>query len=125
MCSKLASYHRDPAVLVDGSEVGEQGSSFGHRLLRRRIQPAQLVNVDGTANLVTACDGSRIRFVYLSTDYVYKGDRGNYSESDEVVPFNLYSATKLSGEEAVRRIPNHPNPRTRFGANKFVYTAAS
>ena len=38
---------------------------------------AQLVNVDGTANLATACDGSRIRFVYLSTDYVYKCDRGN------------------------------------------------
>ena len=41
---------------------------------------AKNVNVDGTANLAKSCDGTRIRFVYLSTDYVYKGDRGNYSE---------------------------------------------
>jgi len=95
-----------------------------NREVEANPQAAQLVNVDGTANLATACDGSRIRFVYLSTDYVYKGDRGNYSESDEVAPFNLYAATKLAGEEAVRRVPNHLIIRTSFGASKFAYPAA-
>jgi dTDP-4-dehydrorhamnose reductase len=50
-------------------------------------ETARKVNVEGTANLVRACDGTRIRFVYLSTDYVYKGDKGDYSETDEVEPF--------------------------------------
>ena len=85
---------------------------------------ARKVNVDGTANLAAACAGTRIRLVYLSTDYVYKGEQGNYSESDEVVPFNLYASTKLAGEEAVRQIPNHLIIRTSFGAAKFAYPDA-
>jgi dTDP-4-dehydrorhamnose reductase len=85
---------------------------------------ARKVNVDGTANLVRACNGTRIRLVFLSTDYVYKGDRGNYSESDAVEPFNLYASTKLAGEEAVSQVPNHLIIRTSFGANEFVYPDA-
>lgn len=85
---------------------------------------AKKVNVDGTANLAKACDGTRIRLVYLSTDYVYKGERGNYTESDEVAPFNLYASTKLTGEEAVRRVPNHLIIRTSFGATQFAYPDA-
>ncbi len=85
---------------------------------------AEKVNVDGTVNLVQACDGTRIRFVYLSTDYVYKGDRGNYSETDPVDPFNMYASTKLAGEKIVRRIPNHLIIRASFGASEFAYPDA-
>lgn len=87
-------------------------------------EAARKVNVEGTANLVRACDGTRIRFVYLSTDYVYKGDRGNYSETDAVEPFNLYASTKLAGEEVVRQVPNHLIIRTSFGASEFAYPDA-
>ena len=92
-----------------------------NREVEEHPETAREVNVDGTANLVRACDGTRTRFVFLSTDYVYKGDRGNYSESDEVDPFNLYASTKLAGEEVVRQIPNHLIIRTSFGASEFVY----
>lgn len=87
-------------------------------------ESAQRINVTGTANLVRACADTRIRFVYLSTDYVYRGDRGNYSETDEVEPFNLYAETKLAGEEEVRKLPNHLVIRTSFGASKFDYPDA-
>ena len=95
-----------------------------NRMVEANPEAAREVNVDGTANLVRACDGSRIRLVFLSTDYVYKGDRGNYSESDKVEPFNLYASTKLDGEEAVRQIPNHLIIRASFGASEFVYPDA-
>jgi dTDP-4-dehydrorhamnose reductase len=95
-----------------------------NRVVEANPDVAREVNVDGTKNFVRACDGTRIRLVFLSTDYVYKGDRGNYSESDEVEPFNLYASTKLAGEEAVRQIPNHLIIRTSFGANEFVYPDA-
>lgn len=87
-------------------------------------ETARKINIEGTANLVRACDGTRIRLVYLSTDYVYKGDRGNYSEADAVEPFNLYAETKLAGENEVRRVPNHLVIRTSFGASKFDYPNA-
>jgi dTDP-4-dehydrorhamnose reductase len=82
------------------------------------------VNIVGTANLARACLGSRIRLVYLSTDYVYRGDRGNYDETDEVLPSNLYAWTKLAGEASVRAVPNHLIIRTSFGAPHFPYPAA-
>ena len=90
------------------------------------IDPTEAVttNIIGTAHLAAACLGSRIRLVYLSTDYVYKGDQGVYSESDELAPSNLYAWTKLGGEAAVRAVPNHLIIRTSFGRGKFDYPAA-
>ena len=82
------------------------------------------VNVKGTANIALACLEAQARLVYLSTDYVYKGDKGNYSEEDEIEPFNLYAWTKLGGECAVRAIPDHLIIRTSFGAEQFAYEAA-
>ena len=82
------------------------------------------VNIRGTLNLAQACLGTRIRLVYLSTDYVYPADRGNYSESDGLLPTNLYAWTKLGGEAAVRAVPNHLVIRTSFGRSKFDYPAA-
>ncbi|MCH8278677.1 MAG: sugar nucleotide-binding protein [Proteobacteria bacterium] len=82
------------------------------------------VNIKGTVNLAQACLGSGARLVYISSDYVYKGDRGNYSESDEVLPSNLYAWTKLAGEAAVRAVANHLIIRTSFGASIFQYPAA-
>jgi dTDP-4-dehydrorhamnose reductase len=82
------------------------------------------VNIKGTVNLVQACLGTRIRLVFLSTDYVYKGEKGNYAESDELLPTNLYAWTKLAGEAAVRAVPNHLIIRTSFGSSTFDYPAA-
>ena len=82
------------------------------------------VNIVGTANIARACLGTRIRLVYLSTDYVYKGDRREYSEEDELLPGNLYAWSKLGGEAAVRAVPNHLIIRTSFGSSEFAYPAA-
>jgi dTDP-4-dehydrorhamnose reductase len=82
------------------------------------------VNIIGTANIARACLGTDIRLVYVSTDYVYKGDRGNYAETDELLPSNLYAWTKLAGEAAVRAVPNHLIIRTSFGASRFDYPEA-
>ncbi len=50
--------------------------------------------------------GGNIRFVYISTDGVYVGTKGNYSEEDETAPYNIYGWTKLGGELVVRALPN-------------------
>lgn len=56
------------------------------------------VNVDGTKNLAEAalCVGAKI--VYVSTDYVFDGEKGLYREDDKMNPINYYGATKLEGE---------------------------
>jgi dTDP-4-dehydrorhamnose reductase len=95
-----------------------------NRHIESHPESALDVNIVGTTNIARACLGTRIRLVYLSTDYVYSGNRGDYSESDELLPSNLYAWSKLAGEAAVRAVPNHLIIRTSFGAARFDYPAA-
>jgi dTDP-4-dehydrorhamnose reductase len=37
------------------------------------------------------------RFVYISTDSVFDGKRGDYAETDEPAPVNVYARSKLAG----------------------------
>lgn len=89
-------------------------------------QPADAIhtNITGTANIALACLELNIRLVYLSTDYIYKGDRGNYRETDEILPFNKFAWTKLGGEASVACVPNHLIIRTSFGPSVFPFPQA-
>jgi dTDP-4-dehydrorhamnose reductase len=81
-------------------------------------------NIIGAGNVAVVCEELGIRLVYISTDYIYKGDRGNYKETDEILPFNLYSWTKLGGECSAFGVKNHLVIRTSFGKNTFDYPEA-
>lgn len=71
-------------------------------------------NSSGTACLVEVCNNSKIRFIYISTDYVYPCIDGNYGENSEVKPFNVYAWTKFLGELFVMNVENHCIIRTSF-----------
>jgi len=58
------------------------------------------VNVRGTENLLDNFSG---RFIYISTDYVFDGSNGPYTEKDEVNPISVYGRTKLYGEDLVQQ----------------------
>jgi dTDP-4-dehydrorhamnose reductase len=81
-------------------------------------------NVLGTAHLARLCTVHDWRMVYISTDYVFKGDRGFYTEEDPVFPVNRYAWSKLGGECAVRLVPRHLIIRTSFGPDVFPYPKA-
>lgn len=81
-------------------------------------------NIIATANIATKCHELGIRLIYISTDYIYKSDRGNYKEEDEILPVNLYAWTKLGGECSVKAVKNHLIIRTSFGKSKFEHPSA-
>ncbi|HYB92638.1 MAG TPA: dTDP-4-dehydrorhamnose reductase [archaeon] len=58
-------------------------------------------NVEGTKNIVEACSKSGARLIYISTDYIFDGQKGHYSENDSVNPVSYYGLTKLKGEEII------------------------
>ncbi len=60
------------------------------------------VNVDGTANVAAACREAGIRMVHVSTEYVFDGKAGPYTEEDAPNPIGYYGLTKLESEKAVR-----------------------
>ena len=55
-------------------------------------------NIIGTKNIGSLCRILNVPLVYISTDYVYPGLDGNYKETDDTMPVNFYSLTKLAGE---------------------------
>jgi len=59
------------------------------------------VNVEGTRNIALACAKTNAKLVYISTDYVFDGEKGNYKEEDKPNPINYYGLTKLEGEKQV------------------------
>ena len=85
---------------------------------------AMEVNIVGTANVVRLCMKHGYRLVYISTDYVFKGDVGNYREDDPVLPANKYAWSKLGGECAVQLYDNALIIRTTFGPNSFPFPKA-
>lgn len=82
------------------------------------------VNIIGTANVVKLCAKYDMKIIYICTDYVFKGDEGNYGEEDPVYPVNKYAWSKLGGECAVRLYDNSIIIRTSFGPNVFPYDGA-
>src|SRR5208283_4144482 len=67
--------------------------------------PELALSVNGTATAVLATECLRIGsyLVYVSTDYIFDGQRGNYKEEDQPKPVNVYGRSKLVGEEATRK----------------------
>ena len=59
---------------------------------------ATTINIEGTYNVVGAAKKYGNRVVYVSTDMVFDGEKGNYSEYDTPQPVNLYGKSKLHGE---------------------------
>ncbi len=59
---------------------------------------ADLINVAGTINMVTAAASIGARFVFVSTEYVFDGHRGNYGENAMPFPINHYGQTKADAE---------------------------
>lgn len=65
---------------------------------------ARAVNVGMTANVADWCTRNGCRLIYLSSDNVFDGDKGNYVEEDRPNPINEYARTKAAGEGIVAGI---------------------
>lgn len=58
-------------------------------------------NVVATAHVIAAARYARAALLYVSTDFVFSGEKGMYSEEDETGPVNYYGTSKLAAEKLV------------------------
>jgi dTDP-4-dehydrorhamnose reductase len=77
------------------------------------------VNVEGTKNIAEASKQTGSFMVYISTDYVFSGEKGYYVESDSPEPINYYGLTKLEAETVVRQ--TIPEPDFFIGRPSVIY----
>jgi len=84
------------------------------------------INVMGTRNLVAALLERRIPLIYISTDYVFYGDRGRYTEDDPVgMVRNYYALSKLVAEELVHVLSLYVIIRTSFRPRTWPFSTAA
>jgi dTDP-4-dehydrorhamnose reductase len=111
----LVALDRDEMNLADPSSVkaafvGRQWAAVINCAAYTAVDAAEDHPVDawsanalGPAALAEQCRQWKIPLVQISTDYVFGGERGAYGEEEEPsAPLNVYGASKLGGELAVR-----------------------
>jgi dTDP-4-dehydrorhamnose reductase len=126
VCDKLGDHHIIPTDIMPGCEcldITDTNSVFD-TIQRTRPEmvihcaamtdvdgcerdpdPAFKVNAVGTRNLACACASIDCAIAYVSTDYVFSGEKGSpYTEFDPTGPISVYGASKLAGENAIREI---------------------
>jgi dTDP-4-dehydrorhamnose reductase len=82
---------------------------------------AHAVNALGTQAVARGAADCGARMVAVSTDYVFDGERGGYTETDEPRPQSAYGRSKLEGERlAAQALPDAVVARTSvvFGPHK-------
>jgi dTDP-4-dehydrorhamnose reductase len=78
------------------------------------------VNAVGALNVARACAEVGAHLIHISTDYVFAGDKGQYSEGDAPNPRNVYGTSKLAGENLITQAGG----RTAVVRVSSVYGAA-
>jgi len=86
-----------PAVIIHGGAMSKPDDCELNR------ENAFLTNVTGTIYLLEAATQFKSFFIFLSTDFVFEGEKGMYKEEDERSPVSYYGQTKLLAEDEVMK----------------------
>jgi dTDP-4-dehydrorhamnose reductase len=73
---------------------------------------ANVNNVQAVKNITDWASQNNARVIFISTDYVYDGSKGNFTEADLEHPIQYYGQTKLEGEQLVNKLKNYVILRT-------------
>ena len=90
----------------------------------RNINKSIDLNIIGTSNLVKACNQHKKKLIFFSTSYVYPGKKGNYKETDSLLPWNNYGWSKLGAESAVQMYKNSLIVRACMTEKPFMHRYA-
>jgi|TARA_B100001971_G_C18258986_1_gene584863 dTDP-4-dehydrorhamnose reductase len=75
-------------------------------LCESKPELAKKANVEATGNIVDACKKFNIKLIHISTDYVFDGEKGDYTELDKQNPVDVYAQTKCDAENIVNTLDN-------------------
>ncbi|WP_026461615.1 dTDP-4-dehydrorhamnose reductase [Adhaeribacter aquaticus] len=100
--------------VTDGDEVeqlvaAEKPTHIIHTAALTQIDECEVnqeacwkLNVEAVQHLVEACEKHNVHLVHLSTDFVFDGESGPYSEEAVPNPISYYGKSKVAAEEIVK-----------------------
>ena len=91
---------------------------------KKEINRSISTNIIGSANVAVCCSKKNIKLIYISTNFVYPGRKGNYREIDDINPVNEYGWSKLGGECAMHIYKNTLILRICMNEDIFPHKAA-
>lgn len=71
-------------------------------LCEKEQEACEMINVKAVENLVTCCRKYGIHLIHISTDFIFDGLKGYYTEEDMPCPVNYYGLSKLRSEELIK-----------------------
>lgn len=87
----IINYQPDVVINTSGEHASEEKEKFPEQLFR--------INTIAVGNLAKSCEDSRIKFITVSSNYVFGGNKkSSYIESDIPKPIQWYGVSKLAGE---------------------------
>ena len=72
----------------------------------------EMLHVEVTEKICKICENIGTKQIFLSSDYVFDGEKGNYSEDDVPNPVNYYGLSKLKAEQLILKNPINTVIRT-------------
>lgn len=68
---------------------------------------AYKINVEGTLKLIKKLKNSSLKIIFLSSDYVFDGKKGNYNDTDRTDPNTVYGKHKKIIEDEIKKLTNN------------------
>ena len=91
---------------------------------KKEVNRSISTNIIGSANVALCCAKKNIKLIYISTNFVYPGKKGNYKETDNLNPVNEYGWSKLGGECSMHIYKNTLILRVCMNDDTFPHKAA-
>lgn len=95
-----------PNIIINTSHIPNSNTEEMKELAKK-------INSLGPKNLAEVCNDiykkteMEIKLIHMSTDFIFDGEKGNYSENDKTNPISHYGKTKLAGEQGIHLFKNH------------------
>lgn len=116
-CNILDEYYLEDYIVCDiKPDIIIHSAAFVDTLgCEKDINRAIDVNVIGTSNVVKCCLKHKCKLVYISSEYVFGGDKfDEYDALDRLCPINVYGKTKAAAEYLVSIVKNYQIIRVPF-----------
>lgn len=85
-----------PDVIINTAAVTNVDIAEQNKELCRNL------NIKAVKDLTELCNKSNIHLIHLSTDFVFDGESGPYSEEDEPNPLSYYGRSKYKAEKIIQ-----------------------